>query len=160
MGLNELSGVLWRERQLLELLLFKLEEEQLILSSGRTQWLGHATREVETVLEQIRTAEVGRAVEAEDAATALGVEPGAGLLALAQRAPAPWDELLREHHEAFVRLTGDINGLAESNRELLAGSHRATQETLLSLQDTVQTYDTRGATSHAGGDFRLLDQAL
>ena len=54
MGLNELSGVLWRERQLLELLLFKLEEEQLILTSGRTQWLGHATREVESVLDQIR----------------------------------------------------------------------------------------------------------
>ena len=68
MGLNELSGVLWRERQLLELLLFKLEEEQLILSSGRTQWLGHATREVESVLDQIRTAELGRAMEADDAA--------------------------------------------------------------------------------------------
>ena len=78
MGLSELSGVLWRERQLLELLLFKLEEEQLILTSGKTQWLGHATREVESVLDQIRGVELGRAVEAEDAALALGLEPGAG----------------------------------------------------------------------------------
>ena len=56
MSLNDFSGVLWRERQLLELLLFKLEEEQLILTSGKTRWLGHATREVESVLEQIRSA--------------------------------------------------------------------------------------------------------
>ena len=56
--LERLSEVLWRERHLLELLLFKLEEEQLVLTSGRTRWLGHATREVETVLEEIRTAEL------------------------------------------------------------------------------------------------------
>ncbi|HUX71839.1 MAG TPA: flagellar protein FlgN, partial [Cellulomonadaceae bacterium] len=43
MGLMQLSDVLWQERHLLELLLFKLEEEQMILTSGRTRWLGHAT---------------------------------------------------------------------------------------------------------------------
>ena len=79
MGLNEFSGVLWRERQLLDLLLFKLEEEQLILTSGRTQWLGHATREVETVLDQIREAELGRSVEADDAAREVGVPSGSSL---------------------------------------------------------------------------------
>ena len=54
MGLAEVSTVLWTERELLELLLFKLEEEQLVLASGRTRWLAHATREVEMVIEQIR----------------------------------------------------------------------------------------------------------
>lgn len=160
MGLNELSGVLWRERQLLELLLFKLEEEQLILTSGKSQWLGHATREVESVLDQIRGVELGRAVEAEDAALALGLEPGAGLVAMAERAPAPWDELLRDHHQAFVDLTDQINALAVANRELLATSHRATQETLMNLQDSVRTYDPTGAASGATGSVQLLDQAL
>ncbi|NCT91414.1 flagellar protein FlgN [Cellulomonas sp. APG4] len=160
MSLNELSGVLWRERQLLELLLFKLEEEQLVLTSGRTRWLGHATREVESVLEQIRTAELGRAVEADAAARELGVPEGSSLSVLAASAPAPWDDLLREHHEAFVSLTDEIKSLAESNRDLLATSHRAAQETLMSLQDTVQTYDPRGTASSATGSVQLLDQAL
>ncbi|WP_149203369.1 flagellar export chaperone FlgN [Actinotalea subterranea] len=159
MGLNELSGVLWHERQLLELLLFKLEEEQLILSSGRTQWLGHATREVETVLDQIRGAELGRSMEADEAARELRISSGASLLELAKHAPAPWDELLTEHHAAFVSLTDQINGLAESNRDLLATSHRATQETLMSLQESVQTYDPRGGAASASGSM-LLDQAL
>jgi len=53
MGLSEVSSILWRERQLLELLLFKLEEEQLLLAAGRTRWLPHATREVDRVLAQL-----------------------------------------------------------------------------------------------------------
>ncbi|MCL3860847.1 flagellar protein FlgN [Actinotalea sp. K2] len=160
MGLNELSGVLWRERQLLELLLFKLEEEQLLLTSGRTQWLGHATREVESVLDQIRTAELGRAMEADDAAREVGVPEGSSLMVLAQEAPAPWDDLLLAHHEAFVSLTDQINDLAEGNRDLLATSHRATQETLMSLQENVQTYDPRGSATSATGSVQLLDQSL
>lgn len=160
MGLNELSGVLWRERQLLELLLFKLEEEQLILTSGRTQWLGHATREVESVLDQIRTAELGRAMEADAAASEVGVPIGSGLRAIADAAPNPWNTLLADHHAAFVTLTDQINSLAGANRELLSASHRATRETLLSLQETVDTYDPRGAATASAAGARLLDRAL
>lgn len=160
MSLNELSGVLWRERQLLELLLFKLEEEQLILTSGRTRWLGHATREVESVLDQIRTAEIGRAVEADAVARELGLPEGSGLRALADAAMPPWDELLGEHHQAFVSLTSEITSLADGNRELLSTSHRAAQETLMSLSDDVLTYDPTGQASAASGSISLLDQAL
>ena len=163
MGLNELSGVLWRERQLLELLLFKLEEEQLILTTGRTQWLGHATREVESVLEQLRSAELGRAAEADDAAREVGVPLGSSLRVLAERAPAPWDELLAAHHAEFVSLTDRIKQLADGNRDLLTASHRAAQETLMTLEDTVggQTYDGRGTTTTASGSSaQMLDRAL
>ena len=159
MGLNELSGVLWRERRLLELLLFTLEVEQLILSSGRTRWLGHATREVEQVLDQIRSAELGRSVEAEDAARELRLEAGCGLRTLAGAAPAPWGGILLEHHAAFVDLTDEIHGLAQVNRDLLSASYRALRETLLSLQDTVDTRGPQGAAiSH--DTARLLDRAL
>jgi len=162
MGVAELSGVLWRERQLLELLLFKLEEEQLVLSSGRSRWLGHATREVEQVLDQIREAEFGRAVEADDAAREFGVEPGSGLLALANAAPEPWKELLTSHREAFVSLTSQIQDVAQGNRELLTSSHRAAQETILGLQETVQTYDPRGSATSSSSDptAQLIDQSF
>jgi len=143
MSLTQLSDVLWRERNLLELLLFKLEEEQMILTSGRSRWLGHATREVETVLDEIRGAELGRAVEADEVAHALGLESGASLAQLADAAPAPWDELLRAHRDGFASLTAEISQLADGNRELLAMSHRATQETLASMHD-VNTYDGYG----------------
>ena len=37
MSANDLSNLLWRERELLELLVFKLEEEQLLLVAGRAR---------------------------------------------------------------------------------------------------------------------------
>ena len=72
MGAQELSTRLWQERELLDLLVFKLEEEQLLLTSGKTRWLGFATREVEQVLERLRGAGVDRTVEV----AALAVEWG------------------------------------------------------------------------------------
>ena len=160
MGVAELSAVLWLERQLLELLLFKLEEEQLVLATGRTRWLGHATREVEQVLDQIRDAELGRSVEADAAALEFGVAPASGLLALANAAPVPWNELLTSHREAFVSLTAQIQDVAQGNRALLTSSHRAAQETILGLQETVQTYDPRGSTSSVSSAAMLIDQSF
>jgi len=160
MGVAELSAVLWRERQLLELLLFKLEEEQLVLSTGRSRWLGHATREVEQVLDQIRDAELGRAVEADSVAREFGVTPGSGLRNLAAAAPEPWNDLLNSHREAFVTLTSQIQDVAQGNRELLTSSHRAAQETILGLQETVQTYNPHGTPSSASATAQLIDQSF
>lgn len=161
MALSQLSDVLWTERHLLELLLFKLEEEQLVLTSGRTRWLGHATREVEAVLEEIRDAELGRATEADDVARSLGLPEGVTLLEMSEHAPAPWDDLLRAHRDAFVTLTAEISELADGNRELLAMSHRATQETIMSLQETVQTYDGHGHTATPSDrSAQLLDRSF
>ncbi|MBO3084949.1 flagellar export chaperone FlgN [Cellulomonas fengjieae] len=159
MALTRLSDVLWRERTLLDLLLFKLEEEQMILTSGRSRWLGHATREVESVLDEIRSAEIGRSAEADAVAAMLGLQPGASLAQLAEHAPAPWDELLRAHRDAFASLTTEIAQLADGNRELLAMSHRATQETLLSLQE-VHTYDGSGQAASAAPTAQLVDRSL
>ena len=65
MGAHELSALLWRERELLELLVFKLEEEQLLLiTAGKARWLQFATREVEQVMERVREAGLARTVEA------------------------------------------------------------------------------------------------
>ena len=47
MSMEDLSSVLWRERDLLEMLAYKLEVEQRVLARGRTHWLAAAAREVE-----------------------------------------------------------------------------------------------------------------
>lgn len=160
MGVAELSAVLWRERQLLELLLFKLEEEQLVLSTGRSRWLGHATREVEQVLDQIRNAELGRAIEADATAREFGITGGSGLRDLAAAAPAPWNDLLTSHREAFISLTAQIQDVAKGNRELLTTSHRAAQETILGLEETVQTYNPHGNPSASVATAQLIDQSF
>jgi hypothetical protein len=159
-GLTSLSSVLWRMRELLELLLFKLEEEQLLVAAGRGRWLAHATREVELVLEQIRQVEVVRAAEAQAVAIDLGVVGEPSLSELAAVAPAPWSELLRQHRQAFIALTAEIGSLAETNRDLLTAGLRATRETLMAVAGSVETYGRRGQTINHARTSRLVDEAI
>lgn len=161
MSLTDLSSVLWRSRELLELLLFKLEEEQLLLASGRSRWLAHATREVEVVLEQIRQTEVARAAYAQAVAIELSLCPDAGLGDLADAAPPPWSDLLHQHRKAFLTLTAEIGGMADANRELLTAGQRAARETMLVVAGNVETYGRQGQTV-TGGVRRpsLVDEAI
>jgi len=149
MGLDEVSSVLWRERELLALLLFKLEEEQLLLVGGRTRWLARATREVELVLEEIRRTELLRAMEVDAAAAEVGLGPNPSLAALADAVDEPWSALLRDHRQAFLTLTAEITAFAEANRDLLTRGQRANREALLCLSGGAQTCAPGGATVSA-----------
>ena len=161
MSLTDLASVLWRSRELLEMLLFKLEEEQLLLASNRSRWLSHATREVEVVLDQIRQTEVIRAAYAQDVAVELGLSPEASLGELADAAPAPWSDLLHQHRKAFLLLTSEISALADVNRDLLTAGQRVARETMLAFAETVETYGPQGQTV-SGGIRRssLVDEAI
>jgi FlgN protein len=160
MGLADLSSVLWRERELLELLLFKLEEEQLVLAGNRSRWLAHATREVELVLEQIRKTEVLRATEVEAVGREFGLGHNASLAELANSVPAPWNEMMRQHRTAFLALTAEIQALAATNRELLTAGQRAVRETVLAMAGSVETYGRRGETISSAARTRLVDEAI
>lgn len=160
-SLTDLSSVLWRSRELLELLLFKLEEEQLLLAAGRSRWLGHATREVELVLEQIREVEVVRAAYAQAVALELDLAADASLGELADAAPMPWSELLHQHRKGFLTLTSEISGLAATNRDLLSAGQRAARETMMVISGSVETYGRQGKTvSGAARRAHLVDEAI
>jgi hypothetical protein len=161
MGFAEVSTVLWTERELLELLLFKLEEEQLVLASARTRWLAHATREVEMVIEQIRGAELSRAVAVDELAAELGLPSGPSLTALAEAAPSPWDEMLRDHRQAFLALTDEISEMSRSNRELLGTAARTSREVLMGVEGhAAQTYTSQGRKTQPLNATRVIDRAL
>ena len=160
MGLAELSSILWRERDMLELLLFKLEEEQLVLAAGRTRWVAHATREVELVLEQIRLTEVLRAAEVAVVGAALGIGTEPSLGQIADAADEPWSDLFHQHRKTFRALTAEITALADANRELLTAGQRAVQETMLVVSGSAQTYGRRGETVAATPRTRLIDEAM
>jgi hypothetical protein len=160
MGLADLSSILWREREMLELLLFKLEEEQLVLAGGRTRWLAHATREVEMVLDQIRQTEVLRATEVAALGANLGLGSSPSLTQLADAAGAPWSEMFQQHRKAFLTMTAEITTLTEANRDLLTAGQRAVRETMLIVAGSVETYGRRGQTVAAAPRARLVDEAI
>lgn len=159
MGVAEVSNVLWREREQLEMLLYKLDVEQLVLSGGRTRWLAHATREVEFVLDQVRQSELLRAVEVDAYAADVGLPPSPSLHDLALVSPEPWRELLEAHRDALVELTTQIGRVSHGNREVLATAQRAAHESLLSLSGTLETYAPSGL-STSPAPARLVDRAL
>ncbi|WP_344169255.1 flagellar export chaperone FlgN [Pilimelia columellifera] len=160
MSLTELSSVLFRTRELMELLLFKLEEEQLLLAAGRSRWLAHATREVEMVLDQIRQTEVLRAAQSQAVALELGMTGEPSLSEIADAAPDPWPDLLHQHRRAFLTLTAEISGMAEANRDLLTAGQRAARETMLMVAGSVQTYGPDGQSHLADRRSRLVDEAI
>lgn len=158
--MEKLSLILWRERELLEQLAFKLELEQLVLASGRTRWLAQTTNDVEDVLVQIRETEVLRAVAADEAAAEVGLAPNPALSALADAAEEPWSTILRDHRTAFLAITADIRSISETNRGLLAAGYRSARETLMSIGGTADGYSPDGSALVEAPHRRLLDRAL
>lgn len=133
--MDRLSQILWRERELLETLAYKLEVERLVLSSGRTKWLFHTTREIEQLIDTMRQTEVLRAVAADEAAEELGLAPNPSLTALAGACGDPWRSILLDHRAALIELAREISETSEDAKDLLAAGYRAARETLLAFGD-------------------------
>jgi hypothetical protein len=159
MTMEDLSSVLWRERELLELLLFKVEVEQLVLAGGRTRWLPIAAKEIETVLEQIREIELFRAVEVDAVAEELGLEPNPSLRDIADRSSEPWRAIWLDHRDAFMTVAAQITEMSESNRALLTAGYQAAQATLLSMTEGPGTYAADGSVASERRATRL-DRSL
>jgi hypothetical protein len=162
MGVNDLSTLLWRERELLEMLVFKLEEEQLLLTSGRSKWLHHATREVEQVLGHLRTTGIERTVEAASVAGGWGLPEDATLRQLAEGAPDEvWRDVLLSHLTALTTLTAQIADVRDTNLGYLRAATRATQETLAAVGTAAADpvgYGARGPRTPAAAGALFFDR--
>lgn len=159
--MEKLSLILWRERELLVLLSYKLEVERLVLASGRTRWLVNATREIEELLATIRETEVLRAVAADEAAAELRLPPNPSLAGLAAVAPDPWGPLLLEHRDAFVETAREIAQLSEDNHSLLTAGYRSARATLLDIVGNgPEGYTQDGAAVAVAARPGLVDKSL
>ena len=114
-----MSNLLWRQRQLLDLLQFKLDEECLLLETGHDQWLAHATREVELVMDEISRVEMARALELASVAPEFGLTVQPSLADLALAVPEPWDALFHDHRTALRLAAGEVLDAAARARPLL-----------------------------------------
>ncbi len=116
MVLNELSESLFRTRRLIELLVFKLAEEKLVAAAGRSEWLVHAVREVDSVASELQVVELERALLVPTVAEALGLDGAPRLAALCAAAPSPWGRILEEHRGALIDLLEEAHDVARSGR--------------------------------------------
>ena len=158
---QHLSTLLWREQELLDLLLFKAEEKQYLILTGKTRWLPRIAHEIEVVLDQLRTLEVERAAATEEIATRLGVGANPSLRQLSEAAPAPWNDLYSKHHEALLVLVTELRSLSDSNRELIEGGLAAIGDALLQVRvPSAGTYGSTGRSDDGAHRAVTLDGAL
>jgi hypothetical protein len=165
MSIPDLAAVLWRQRELLERLVYRLECEQLLMAAGRTRFLGLATSEVEALLDELSVIELQRASFADRIALDCGLEPGASLEEIAGSVQPPWTEVLIEHRHALVTLTAELSALAETNRHLMAAGMKAVETLLANLGmregATAVGYDAQGRSDSIAGPARtVVDRSL
>ncbi len=161
MALSDVSNILWRERQLLELLVFKLEEEQLVLAAGRTRWLGHATREVESVLEEIKRIELERAVLVADAGRELGLSGIADVeRTCGAHAAAVGRHLRRTPPRAVEPRAGDRRDHEVEPRTVAARTPGDARSDRRISEIDIDAYDARGALAERSLALRIVDEAI
>ncbi len=163
MSAAELSAALWRERELLDGLVYALEVEHLLLTAGRTHRLDRASRDVERVLGGVRDAGLTRAVAVAAVADAWAAPADATLRRLIEHSPdAAWREVLVEHLEALTRLTGQIAELREANSSHLRTLLRSTDEVLASgvEQRDPRAYTAQGGSAAGAASTPLISKDL
>jgi hypothetical protein len=106
MGLDEVSAILDRERVLLTRLLERVGERRRV--EPTSTWRSVADSRVEAVLDELRHMELLRAIEVDVVAAELGMEAGPSLAQLAELAPAPLDQHLRDQRATLLGLATRI----------------------------------------------------
>ncbi|WP_244213594.1 flagellar protein FlgN [Glutamicibacter nicotianae] len=159
--INDLSALLFKEREILDLLRFKLEEQRLLLISGKTQWISRASAEIEQVLDSLHHASLERSMVAQAVAKQLGAATEATLAELADLVPNQmWGEILRSHLQALRELAASIAGIRDSNDEHLRAALRSAQESLANLGTSPATYGPDSTPKHDQPGARILDTNL
>jgi len=120
--LQDVSNILWRERNLLELLSFKLDSERLLARAGRTRWLARADHEVESVLGALKAVELERSIHMHALTDALGLRGDATLETLAECAPPEWAGIFADHRRALLELARDVDRSARRSRKQHEGT--------------------------------------
>ncbi len=95
--LNELSGLLWRERDVLDQILVRLDgegEPDDVESNG--------------LLDSIASLEVHRAITSREVALEMGLDGEPTLQDLIAQAPREWAEALADHRRALLGLSEEL----------------------------------------------------
>lgn len=121
--MDELVTSLARERQLLDLLLFRLVEVRLLLTAGESRFLPFAAAEVEQATKRMQEAELRRWVLVSRLVRELGVDGESMTLdALARHSVEPYRTIFADHRSAFLQLVAEIGEVTAENRRRAAGA--------------------------------------
>ena len=123
-ALAPVDSLLWRERALLQRLLYQLSAQELVISAGRVEWLRDSDLEIRALVRELELHELGRAAEADALAIRYGLPPSAPLRQIIAAVPEPWSSIMADHLHTLRELQDAVERTADGNAALL----RATRE--------------------------------
>jgi len=147
MGASELSALLWQERELLDLLEYRLEVQRALLTVGESRWAQRAADDIEAATAQLRRLNIVRDVEVQGVAEAWGIageSPSLRDVIAAAPEAGPWPEIFSAHLRAMLASVERIGGRRDDNLRMLREALRHTQETLAGTGDRAGTYTASG----------------
>ncbi|WP_439593533.1 flagellar export chaperone FlgN [Microbacterium sp.] len=158
MAAHDLSMHLMREREMLELLLFKLDVQQMLLATGRTRWIPQTAKEIERVIAAMPALALTRDTLVVSVGSEWGAPEAKTLKELIDAAPTDaWREVMTGHLTAMIDLATEIGELKKLNEQRLRTAVRVTQETIAGLGVATGEYDQAGDVVRGGGGSVLLD---
>lgn len=131
--LVDLGLLLWRHRELLDDLLFRLETQNLLLLAGRDHWVHRVADEAQGTLEAISVTDAERAGLVADMAPALGLPVDAALRDLAAVAPEPWGLIFSDHRASLLEVVDRVTDLSQRARRRLHRGLEGAREALSEL---------------------------
>lgn len=133
-GFASLTAVLWNERDAVEQVLFKLVQENLVLSAPALRWLPRVDDELAAAVRTMQDCARERTREVTLLADALELAAPYRMTQLIAVAPEPWPAVLSDHRTALRVLLRDLTGTAAATRRKLRESARAVRECLEELR--------------------------
>ncbi len=109
-----LVGLLNREARLLERLIFKLTETELLVAAGESRFMGLILDEVDDVSSDLGGIEVARSMLVADLADALGLDDDVSLQELIAYAPSDTSPLLIELRDRLSAAADELARVAAS----------------------------------------------
>ncbi len=116
-----LVGVLNRECELLEHLVFKLREAELLADAGEGRFLMYMTDEIDGAASNLGSVEVARAVLVSDLTGALGLDDDASLLELAEHADALTAAPLLAARTKLLELMAEVDAASGTAADVVSG---------------------------------------
>lgn len=160
-ALEALATLCWRQRELLDLLLFKAGFKQYVVMTDQMRWLPRIGTEIEQVLTDLNALEGERLALVEQIVAEQNLPtPSPSLREIAEAVGDPWGTVLMQHHEALLLAVTEIRALSETNRDLIERGMSAVREALAIPHAPTGTYTATGQSETSTQRAVALDGVL
>lgn len=165
--LGELNPLLWRQRDVLNDVVYRLEVQQLLLVDGRERWVDRAVQDLERSLARVERYQRMQRDLLQELSAYLPVDADSTLSQVAAVVPTPWDGILEEQQSALLVLITEIEAASRDNVGLVRRGLAEVGEVMERLGrpgNPAQRADTYGPTGLRGPrrpvDAMLLDRQV